>query len=46
MVKKACHVAVGMDRKQVLSLWLGTSDGAKFWVDVLTESVSSERPTS
>lgn len=40
MVNKACHVAVGVDVegcKQVLGLWLGTSEGAKFWANVLTE---------
>jgi putative transposase len=40
VVNKACHVAVGVDvegRKQVLGLWLGTSEGAKFWANVLTE---------
>lgn len=37
---KACHVAVGVDlegRKQVLGLWLGATEGAKFWANVLTE---------
>lgn len=40
VVNKACHVAVGVDvegRKQVLGLWLGASEGAKFWANVLTE---------
>lgn len=40
VVNKACHLAVGVDvegRKQVLGLWLGTSEGAKFWANVLTE---------
>ncbi|MBB1034789.1 IS256 family transposase [Dietzia sp. CQ4] len=40
VANKACHVAVGVDlegRKQVLGLWLGATEGAKFWADVLTE---------
>lgn len=40
VVNKACHVAVGVDvegRKQVLGLWLGTQEGAKFWANVLTQ---------
>lgn len=40
VTNKACHVAVGVDlegRKQVLGLWLGVSEGAKFWANVLTE---------
>ena len=40
VVNKACHVAVGVDvegRKQVLGLWLGATEGAKFWANVLTE---------
>ncbi|WP_271396322.1 IS256 family transposase [Neomicrococcus lactis] len=40
VTNKACHVAVGVDvegRKQVLGLWLGASEGAKFWANVLTE---------
>lgn len=40
VVNKACHVAVGVDvegRKQVLGLWLGAQEGAKFWANVLTQ---------
>lgn len=40
VANRACHVAVGVDvegRKQVLGLWLGASEGAKFWANVLTE---------
>jgi len=40
VVHKACHVAVGVDvegRKQVLGLWLGATEGAKFWANVLAE---------
>ncbi|MGP9581702.1 IS256 family transposase [Brachybacterium sp. AOP35-5H-19] len=40
VTNKACHVAVGVDmegRKQVLGLWLGVTEGAKFWANVLTE---------
>jgi putative transposase len=40
VVNKACHVAVGVDvegHKQVLGLWLGTQEGAKFWANILTE---------
>lgn len=40
VTNKACHVAVGVDlegRKQVLGLWLGATEGAKFWANVLTE---------
>ena len=40
VTNRACHVAVGVDmegRKQVLGLWLGATEGAKFWANVLTE---------
>lgn len=40
VTNRACHVAVGVDlegRKQVLGLWLGASEGAKFWANVLSE---------
>ncbi|GAA4763821.1 IS256 family transposase [Citricoccus nitrophenolicus] len=40
VANRACHVAVGVDlegRKQVLGLWLGATEGAKFWANVLTE---------
>ena len=40
VANKACHVAVGVDlegRKQVLGLWLGATEGAKFWAGVLAE---------
>jgi putative transposase len=37
---KAAHLAVGVDcegRKQVLGIWIETTEGAKFWLRVLNE---------
>ena len=37
---KACHVAIGVDlegRKRVLGLWIEQTEGARFWLGVLTE---------
>ena len=37
---KACHLAVGVDvegRKRVLGLWIEQTEGARFWLGVLTE---------
>jgi putative transposase len=37
---KAAHLAVGVDvegRKHVLGIWIETSEGAKFWMKVITE---------
>ncbi len=37
---KACHLAVGVDlegRKRVLGMWIEHSEGARFWLGVLTE---------
>jgi putative transposase len=37
---KAAHLAVGVDvegRKQVLGIWVETTEGAKFWLRVLNE---------
>jgi putative transposase len=37
---KACYVAVGVDlegERDVLGLWFQSSEGAKFWLQVLTE---------
>jgi putative transposase len=37
---KAAHLAVGVDvdgRKQVLGIWIETTEGAKFWLRVITE---------
>ena len=37
---KACHLAIGVDlegRKRVLGLWIEQSEGARFWLGVLTE---------
>lgn len=37
---RAVYVAIGIDlngKKDVLGLWTGTSEGAKFWLNVLTE---------
>src|ERR1700737_2880129 len=37
---RAVYVAIGIHlegRKDVLGLWTGTSEGAKFWLNVLTE---------
>jgi putative transposase len=37
---RACHLAVGVDaegRKRVLGMWIEASEGARFWLGVLTE---------
>jgi putative transposase len=37
---KACHLAVGVDlegRKRVLGMWIEATEGARFWLQVLTE---------
>jgi putative transposase len=37
---KACHLAVGVDldgRKTVLGMWIEQTEGARFWLGVLTE---------
>jgi putative transposase len=37
---KAAHIAIGVDvegRKHVLGIWLETTEGAKFWLRVVTE---------
>lgn len=37
---KACHLAVGVDlegRKRVLGMWVEATEGARFWLNVLTE---------
>jgi putative transposase len=37
---KACHLAVGVDlegRKRVLGMWIEATEGARFWLGVLTE---------
>lgn len=38
--KKAVYIALGVDmegKKEVLGIWLGAQEGAKFWLGVLTE---------
>jgi transposase-like protein len=40
VLKKTIHVALGVNlegRKEVLGLWLAETEGAKFWLSVLTE---------
>ncbi len=40
VVTKALYVAVGVNlqgRKELLGLWLGQPEGAKFWLQILTE---------
>jgi putative transposase len=37
---RAIYVAIGVNmqgRKEVLGLWMGQAEGAKFWLQVLTE---------
>jgi putative transposase len=37
---KACHLAVGVDvkgRKRVLGMWIEQTEGARFWMQVMTE---------
>lgn len=40
VINKTVHVALGVNlegRKEVLGLWLAETEGAKFWLSVLTE---------
>jgi putative transposase len=40
VINKAVHIAMGVDvegRKQVLGMWIDKTEGAKFWLGVLTE---------
>lgn len=40
VINKAIYVALGVDlegRKQLLGLWIAETEGAKFWLSVLTE---------
>jgi transposase-like protein len=40
VISKALYVAVGVNlegRKELLGLWLGESEGAKFYAQILTE---------
>lgn len=40
VINKAIYVALGIDlegHKQLLGLWIGETEGAKFWLSVLTE---------
>lgn len=40
VINKAVHIALGVDldgRKNVLGMWLERKEGAKFWLNVLTE---------
>ena len=40
IVKKACYIAIGTDlegRKDVLGLWIGENESAKYWLSVLNE---------
>jgi len=40
VVKKAVYIALGLNadgNKEVLGMWIGTSEGAKFWLQILTE---------
>lgn len=40
VINKAIHVALGIDtdgHKQLLGLWIAETEGAKFWLNVLTE---------
>ncbi len=40
VVNKAVHVAIGVNiegKKEVLGLWTAQNEGAKFWLQVLTE---------
>ena len=40
VIKKTVHVALGVNlegQKEVLGLWLAETEGAKFWLSVLTE---------
>lgn len=38
IVKKACYIAIGTDlegKKEVLGLWIGENESAKYWLNVL-----------
>jgi putative transposase len=40
VVKKAVYIALGVNRegdKELLGMWIGENEGAKFWLGVLTE---------
>ena len=40
IVKKAVYIAIGLDlngRKDVLGMWVGENESAKFWLSVLNE---------
>lgn len=40
VVKRAVYIALGIDlegQKEVLGMWLGENEGAKFWLSILTE---------
>ena len=40
VTNKAAHIAVGVDtlgRKEILGIWIETTEGAKFWLRVLNE---------
>jgi putative transposase len=40
VVKKAVYLALGINsdgQKEVLGMWIGASEGAKFWLQILTE---------
>lgn len=40
VVKKAVYLALGVNlegQKEVLGIWVGASEGAKFWLSILTE---------
>lgn len=40
VVKKSVYLALGINtegRKEVLGMWIGASEGAKFWLQILTE---------
>ncbi|MDF1756414.1 MAG: IS256 family transposase [Verrucomicrobiales bacterium] len=40
VVKKAVYIALGVNtdgQKEVLGMWIGSAEGAKFWLQILTE---------
>ena len=40
VVNKSVYLAIGVNlegRKELLGIWMGTSEGAKFWLSVITE---------
>ena len=40
MVKKSVYIALGLNlqgHKEVLGMWVGATEGAKFWLGILTE---------